>query len=97
MKIHNLFRQFWRRKPHPSPDVSSASMHQMHVALSMVAQTQAQELSCDEVYALLDIFADRVKRGEDAAALMPLVHQHLAMCPDCREEFEALLRAMEAK
>ena len=62
----------------------------------MVAQTQEQELGCDEVYALLDVFAERVSRGEDVATLMPLVHHHLQMCPDCREEFEALLRAVDA-
>ena len=61
-----------------------------------LANTQAQELSCDEVYALLDVFADKVSRGEDAASLMPLIQHHLEMCPDCREEYETLLRSMQA-
>ena len=57
-----------------------------------LANTQAQELSCDEVYALLDVFADKVSRGEDAASLMPLIQHHLEMCP----EYETLLRSMQA-
>ena len=59
-------------------------------------QGHEQELVCDEAYAFLDTCADRVNRGEDVAALMPLVHHHLAMCPDCREEFDALLCSIES-
>jgi predicted anti-sigma-YlaC factor YlaD len=36
-----------------------------------------------------------VRRGEDTASLMPLVEHHLKMCPDCREEVEALLRILD--
>ncbi len=61
-----------------------------------LAHTQEQELSCDEVYALLDVFADKVSQGEDAASLLPLLQHHLDMCPDCREEFLALLNSMQA-
>lgn len=61
-----------------------------------VGHTQPQELSCDEVYELLDLFAEMISRGEDAATLMPLVQHHLQMCPECREEYEALLRTLEA-
>jgi hypothetical protein len=34
-------------------------------------------------------------RGEDVAHLMPLVQRHLELCPDCREEHEALMQALE--
>ena len=95
MKIHNLLRPFWRRRRHAPIERSPASTHRLRATLTMVAQTQEQELSCDEAYAFLDTYADRVNCGEDVAALMPLVHHHLAMCPDCREEFDALLRSIE--
>lgn len=61
-----------------------------------VANTRELEYSCDDVYRLLDEFAEAIANGRDAAALMPLVQQHLDMCPDCREEFEALLRVLAA-
>lgn len=73
----------------PAPDALKAMV-------AGLAHTQADELSCDEVYALLDVFADAARRGEDVAALMPLVQHHLEMCPDCREEYHALLRSMNA-
>ena len=63
--------------------------------LRSISMTDEQELSCDEVYALMDQFAEMVKRGEDASRLMPMVQKHLNQCPDCREEYEALLKMME--
>jgi hypothetical protein len=62
--------------------------------LHALAETQERELTCDEVHALLDQFAEAVQRGEDAARLMPLIQAHLDMCPDCREEYETLLQMM---
>ncbi|MEK6753137.1 MAG: hypothetical protein AABZ00_12835 [Chloroflexota bacterium] len=59
-----------------------------------LADTKERELTCDEVHALLDQFAEAVRRGEDAARLMPLIQAHLDMCPDCREEYETLLHMM---
>ncbi len=61
-----------------------------------VARTQETEYSCDDVYRLLDEFTEAVTQGKDVTKLMPLVRQHLEMCPDCREEFEALLRVVRA-
>ncbi len=61
-----------------------------------VARTQEKEYSCDDVYELLDEFTEAVAQGKDVTQLMPLVQQHLEMCPDCREEFEALLRVVRA-
>lgn len=70
------------------------SMDSLKRMLGMLARTQDTEHDCDEVYRVLDQFAEAMARGEDAATWMPLVQQHLEMCPDCREEFEALLRIL---
>lgn len=59
-------------------------------------QTEEVELTCDEVFALLDEYTDMAMKGENVASLMPLVKQHLEMCPDCREEYEALKRILHA-
>jgi hypothetical protein len=64
--------------------------------LQAVERTQEVELSCDEVHALLDQFAEMVSRGEDATKAMPMLQHHMEMCPDCREEFEALMRILQA-
>jgi predicted anti-sigma-YlaC factor YlaD len=61
----------------------------------MISYTQETEVSCDEVDRLLDQFAELVQRGEDVKEVMPLVKNHVDMCPECREEFEALLRILQ--
>ncbi len=54
------------------------------------------EIGCDECFQEVDRFAELQLAGLDAAQAMPLVQAHLDRCPDCREEYEALLHAMEA-
>ena len=73
---------------------SGSSDPRMSDMLGMVAHTRERELTCDEVHALIDQFAEMRMRGEDPTHLMPLVQQHLDMCPDCREEYEALMEAL---
>ena len=62
-----------------------------------VAMTHEVEYSCDEVLHVLDQVAEAFLRGEDVARLMPLVWRHLAMCADCRQEFEALVRILRGR
>lgn len=64
--------------------------------LKMIEKTQEEELSCDEVHRLLGEFAEMAMRGEDTASLLPLVHHHLDTCPDCREEYDALMQILQA-
>lgn len=66
------------------------------MVLRQLEATREVELSCDEVHAVLDQFAELIASGADAAALMPLVQHHLDHCPDCREEFEALMRVLRS-
>jgi translation initiation factor 2B subunit (eIF-2B alpha/beta/delta family) len=64
--------------------------------IEMVKNTREVEFSCEDVYNILDQYTELVNRGDDSAELMPLVEHHIEICPDCREEFEALLRILEA-
>ncbi len=82
-----------RAKPSPRRDMPPAAVTKL---MREVERTQEVEVSCDDVHRLLDQFAEAVQRGEDAARLMPLIQLHLDLCPDCREEFEALLRVLRA-
>ncbi len=73
------------------------SAAQVKTMMGQVGKTLAVEYACDEVQQLLDQFAERVLQGENGASWMALVRRHLELCPDCREEFEALLRILKAK
>jgi hypothetical protein len=70
---------------------------QLKRLLQNIARTRDIEIGCDEVYEVLDQYAEAVARGEDASAIMPLLKHHLDMCPDCFEECEALLEILEAE
>lgn len=97
MRFSNLFRYF-RRLFNRSPQTKS-SKDQPDELIKMLVQlesTQDVELTCDEVLALLDQYAEAYLRGEDVARWMPLVQHHLDMCADCHEEFDALVRILQA-
>ncbi len=96
MRLPNFLKRFSRQKPDDKskPQITRLNGHVPRL-LQMVEKTQEEEYTCDDVYELLDQFAEMVARGEDASQIMPLVDQHIKMCPDCREEYEALLRILE--
>jgi hypothetical protein len=77
-----------------NPAKPALSFEQM--MLRMAQMTDETELSCDEVLALLDQYAEASVRGEDMARLMPLVQRHLERCRDCMEEYQALMRILNA-
>ena len=54
------------------------------------------EISCEECFRHVGRFAELTLSGPDASTTMPPVHEHLKLCADCREEFEALLSALNA-
>ena len=86
---HRKNTHFDKMKLNISPD-------QVEKVLHMIQNTREVELSCDEVHELLDQYSEMAIRGEDVASLLPLVHYHMDMCPDCREEYEALTRILQA-
>lgn len=93
--MSNLWANFKRRLSRPSqPDSMSGLARSMPLMIQKIGNTQEIEFSCDEVLRLLDQFAEAFLRGEDVQQLLPLVAQHLGMCPDCREEYEALLKVL---
>jgi anti-sigma factor RsiW len=67
--------------------------------LENIQKTQEEEISCSECFDLVSHYVDMELSGEDAAARMPKLKQHLAQCPACRAEYETLrdLQALENK
>lgn len=69
---------------------------ELNKLMRAVLETSDHELGCDECLDQVDRFVEMELAGLDAAAAMPLVHNHLQKCGDCREEFEALLVTVQA-
>ena len=63
--------------------------------LRVLESVREEDASCDEVYARIDQYVERELDKKDAAQLMPLVREHLDICSECCEEYEALLDVLE--
>jgi len=63
--------------------------------LRVLEHVRAEELTCDEIFAALDEYVEREIDQKDAARLMPLIREHLDLCPECCEEYETLLHVIE--
>ncbi len=61
-----------------------------------IAETREVEIGCDECFEQVDRFAEMKLSGLAPGRAMTLVREHLEICGECREEFEALLAALEA-
>jgi len=61
-----------------------------------IVHTHDDEIDCDRCLELMDQFVELRLAGKNAAEAMPLVEEHLENCRYCREEFEALLVALQA-
>ena len=65
--------------------------------LKNIYETQDEEISCTECFDLVSRFVELEVSGQDAAAKLPQVKQHLGQCPACWDEYETLrdLRRLE--
>ena len=58
--------------------------------LRNIYATRDKEISCTECFDLVSSFVELEIAGQDAAAQMPLLRQHLDQCKACRDEYETL-------
>ena len=91
MNIKNFFRKLIGK----SSGQSELPDQVVHNLIRRLENTHEEELSCDEVFALVDEYAEASQRGEDVDSLKPLIRYHLDMCRECDEEYQALLRVLE--
>ncbi len=94
MKMKQFIQKIFGSKSQkpPSGDIPAKPSRKMQTMMEMLSNTREEELTCDEVFALLDQFTELAAQGEDVAHLMPLVQHHLDMCDDCRDEYKVLER-----
>lgn len=106
MTIWNQIKQLFSRsnqemnQSHASANSQTAnpSLSQTHLVdlMQRLEYTLEDAYSCEEAFALLDEYVELVASDEEARRLMPLVENHLDMCPDCRDEFEILLHVLKS-
>jgi hypothetical protein len=96
--MKNFFQRIFKKATGKSSsgkmDAQQPMEQTMPQLLYAIQQTEEEEYSCDDMYQLMDQYVEMVRRGEEPASMMQLVEHHLKMCPDCRQEVEALLRML---
>ena len=61
-----------------------------------IVTTRSDEIDCGECFERLDWFAEAIQAGMSPSHAMPLVQDHVERCPDCKQEFLALMKALQA-
>jgi hypothetical protein len=91
MNIKELIRRIrgTLNPPEPLPDEVVLGF------LRLLETVRAEDASCGEIFTRLDEYVEKQVHSKDAARLMPLVREHLDLCADCCEEYEALLDVLE--
>ncbi|MBI1742953.1 hypothetical protein HYR54_07780 [Candidatus Acetothermia bacterium] len=56
--------------------------------------TKTNYIGCDECLAQLDQYVEQVLVGKEIPEALQLVQEHLEDCPECEEEYLALLTAL---
>ncbi len=68
---------------------------QLDALARLVAQTADDEIDCGVVLERVAAYLEAHQAGETLPPALVMVQQHLTVCPECHEEFEALLRALQ--
>ena len=74
----------------------SLSKDEISQLLTLIGQTEEYELNCEQCLALVAEFAETALSGKTVPAGLQAVEQHLAVCGECREEYEALRRTLDS-
>lgn len=71
------------------------SKNEIDALLRLVGLTQDEEINCEQCLASVAEFAEQQLSGKSIPEGLQSVAQHLSICGECREEYEALQRALE--
>jgi len=65
---------------------------QLQTLLRMIEATRQHEIDCDEFLHRAAPLLESIAAEQGLPDTLLPVAQHLTVCPECREEFDALLR-----
>ena len=71
------------------------SRKEIDALMKAIALTRSDELNCDECLKKLAEFAEGSLEGKSIDDSLKAVEHHLAICPECQEEYQTLLAALK--
>lgn len=78
------------------PEEQRLTRAQVGGIVKMLGLTRERELNCSECLQHVGEFAECQIANQPVGEVVARVEQHLALCPECREEFEALMKILKA-
>lgn len=72
----------------------SLSKKQLEALLQALKVTADKEINCNEFLDLMAEYAELEMLGQASGSEFDAFRQHLELCVECREEYEALVRAL---
>jgi len=73
----------------------SLTVHEIRKMLDVVGATRSVEIDCDGCLSQVGEFAESHLVGKPVPEGLKAVEQHLSICSECRQEFEALCQAIK--
>lgn len=64
--------------------------------VQLIGLTKDHEINCEQCLSLIAEFAERELAGKPIPEGLKAVEHHLSICAECREEYQALQRALKA-
>jgi predicted anti-sigma-YlaC factor YlaD len=71
------------------------SKEELEGLMRLIGLTNDSEINCEQCLALVSEFAEHSLAGKSIPDGLKAVEHHLAICSECREEYEALQRALQ--
>ena len=78
------------------PDEPPLTPPQIEGFVKLLGLTREHEFTCGECLEHVGEFAEAQLAGRPLTDAMAQVEHHLALCPECREEWAALMKILEA-
>ena len=71
------------------------SKQEIDALMRLVGLTEEREINCEECLQAVAQFAEHELEGKSISDSLYAVEQHLAVCTECREEYDALRRTLD--
>ena len=78
------------------PEDQRLTRAQVGGIVKMLGLTRDREFNCSECLQHVSEFAECQLANRPVAEALALVEHHLTLCPECREECEALMKILKA-
>lgn len=71
------------------------SKKELEGLMRLVGLTKDEEINCEQCLSLVAEFAEQKLAGKSVSEGLRAVEHHLDVCPECREEYEALKQVLK--